>query len=105
MAAMQPGCIYLSCRASLEQPCPLEGDLDTVLFDGLLFCTKAVNKMCVIAASLRYCKDDNGDDVFKPGIFDLCAIVALTPTLFACGNMNSLHLGCGLSTGHKQTVR
>lgn len=75
MALTRPGCVYLSCRASLEQPRPVSGDSDTVVFDALLFCAKAVDKSSVIGASLRCSKEEDDNTVLGEGIFDLFAIV------------------------------
>lgn len=80
MSPTRPGCLYLACRATLEEPRAVPGKPRSVIFDALLFCAKATNDTCLIPCSLRYFKPDDGADV-KEGIYDIFATVRFAFTI------------------------
>lgn len=81
MSLIRAGSFNISGQASLERPRPTPDNEEVGVVDAVIFCSRPVQKSCMVACSLRYRKPPT-DEELREGIYDISANVRFTRVTF-----------------------
>ncbi|KAH9019692.1 hypothetical protein EDB85DRAFT_1896543 [Lactarius pseudohatsudake] len=94
MTATHPGSLYLSGRASLEQPCHIDDDPSHINVNVLFFCAMPHNDTRLVTCTLHYHQEENTDEISE-GIYNIYTDVEFSPLLPFFPASSEPHLSFG----------